>query len=150
MEETRSAKSAWQIMAPVKWQIRFAMSLSVLSALFALVGLYLLALALQSLHQSQAWPIEQFGLAVVCAVAAYLGRLQALSQSHYAGFKLERLLRTQLTQHLGDVSMGFVQQFGASKISKVIQEDVKELHVFVADSTPLYACLLYTSPSPRD
>ncbi|GAB2667049.1 ABC transporter ATP-binding protein [Vibrio panuliri] len=139
MEETRSAKSAWQIMAPVKWQIRFAMSLSVLSALFALVGLYLLALALQSLQQSQTWPVEQFGLAVVCAVAAYLGRLQSLSQSHYAAFKLERLLRTQLSQHLGDVSMGFVQQFGASKISKVIQEDVKELHVFVADSTPLYA-----------
>ncbi|KAB1455540.1 ABC transporter ATP-binding protein [Vibrio panuliri] len=126
-------------MAPVKWQIRFAMSLSVLSALFALVGLYLLALALQSLQQSQTWPVEQFGLAVVCAVAAYLGRLQSLSQSHYAAFKLERLLRTQLSQHLGDVSMGFVQQFGASKISKVIQEDVKELHVFVADSTPLYA-----------
>ncbi len=139
MEETRSAKSAWQIMAPVKWQIRFAMSLSVLSALFALVGLYLLALALQGLQQSQTWPVEQFGLAVVCAVAAYLGRLQSLSQSHYAAFKLERLLRTQLSQHLGDVSMGFVQQFGASKISKVIQEDVKELHVFVADSTPLYA-----------
>lgn len=35
--------------------------------------------------------------------------------------------------------MGYIQQTGASKLSKVIQDDVKELHVFVADSTPLYA-----------
>lgn len=139
MQTQHVKKSAWRIMDPVKWQIRFAMLLSVISSLCALVALCMLALALKTLQQTQQWPVEQIGAAVICVVFAYLGRVQALSQSHYAAFKLENLLRTQLSQHLGVVSMGFVQQFGASKISKVIQEDVKELHVFVADSTPLYA-----------
>lgn len=140
MENVNSRHNAWQIMAPVKGRIRLAMLLSSVSSLMVLFGLYTFALAIQTMMEAgSTWPTMEIVIALGCVIAAYLCRLQAFSQSHYAAFRLESILRTRLCDHLSRVSMGFIQQFGASKLSKVIQEDVKELHVFVADSTPLYA-----------
>ncbi len=74
-----------------------------------------------------------------CSMAAYLLRLATFNQSHYAAFRLETLLRTRLSQHLAQVPLGYVQVKGAGALAKIMHDDVKALHVFVADSTPLYA-----------
>ena len=72
-------------------------------------------------------------------VAAYVLRQAAFNQSHYAAFRLEVLLRSQLAAHVARLPLGRVQALGAGPLAKVMFDDVKALHVFVADSTPLYA-----------
>ncbi|WP_207802474.1 ABC transporter ATP-binding protein [Rhodovulum sp. BSW8] len=131
---------AWAIMAPVRGQIRAGMALAVLSALFGLATLGFLALTVQALMAGQgALACGFMAAAFLCTLGGYLGRLGAFNQSHYAAFRLERLLRTGLAQRLAQVSLGYVETEGAGGLTKVIHDDVKALHVFVADSTPLYA-----------
>ncbi len=130
----------WTIMRPVRSQVRFAMLLSGFSALFGLVSLVLLALVLKQLIDApRVWPWQPMAGALGCLVGSYLLRLNAFNQSHYAAFRLESLLRSRLAEHLGAVSLGEVQRYGAGALAKVMQDDVKALHIFVADSTPLYA-----------
>ena len=66
-------------------------------------------------------------------------RAYAFRVSHLAAFRLETLLRSQLAERLAQVSLGFLHDRGAAALTKVMQDDVRGLHVFVADSTPLYA-----------
>lgn len=127
-------------MAPVKGQVGFAMVLSALGAMFGLGALAALAWAAGSLMSEPGrWPLVPMISALVCTVLSYVLRLVAFNQSHYAAFRLETILRTRLAGHVARISMGQVQQLGAGALAKVMQDDVKELHVFVADSTPLYA-----------
>lgn len=139
--KTRSRSiNAWSIMDPVRHQIRYAMVLSTISSLLGLVTMGLLALTIQSLilHPGQ-WPWGYMLGVLGCTVGTYTARLGAFNQSHYAAFRLERMLRMSLSERLANVSMGYVQSQGAGALTKVIHDDVKALHVFVADSTPLYA-----------
>ncbi|MGG4603651.1 ABC transporter ATP-binding protein [Paenalcaligenes sp. Me131] len=138
--------SAWAIMDPVRGQIRVSMFLAGVSAAAALGVAVALAWAAQFLLQDTTqypwWPLL---LALVLTVVALVLRLAAFNQSHFAAFRLETVLRTQLATHLASVSLGYVQKMGAGALSKVMMEDVKALHVFVADSSPLYA-RAYLSP----
>lgn len=130
----------WSIMHPVRGQIRFAMALSALSTLCNLLSLGGLAWAIHSLLiQPHIWPLTSLAVALALAATACVLRLQAFNQSHFAAFRLETLLRTRLSEHLARVSMGYIEAMGSGALAKVMQDDVKALHVFVADSTPLYA-----------
>ncbi|EXJ15625.1 ABC transporter ATP-binding protein [Imhoffiella purpurea] len=133
-------KSPWAVMQPVRGQIRFAMALAGLGTFLSLVALAMLAWVIHRLIEAPGdWPwTPMFGV-LVCTVLAYLLRINSFDQSHYAAFRLEQILRTRLSEHLARVSLGEIQRIGAGALAKVIQDDVKELHVFVADSTPLYA-----------
>ncbi|ENO90464.1 multidrug ABC transporter ATPase/permease [Thauera linaloolentis 47Lol = DSM 12138] len=91
------------------------------------------------------WPWPALLLAAALTVLAYVLRLTAFNQSHFAAFKLETRLRSALSEHLARVPLGYVQQAGSGALTKVMMDDVKALHVFVADSTPLYA-RAYVSP----
>ncbi|WP_036591920.1 ABC transporter ATP-binding protein [Oceanospirillum maris] len=136
----------WSIMRPVWGQIRFAMGLAGIASAFTLGALTMLAWAVHRLLATpDQWPWLPLLLAVVLTVLAYVLRLTAFNQSHYAAFRLETRLRTQLSEHLARLPLGYVQQTGAGALTKVLMEDVKALHVFVADSTPLYA-RAYVSP----
>lgn len=133
-------------MRPVRGQIRYAMGLSALSAVLGLASMGLLALTVQALADaSDQWPWLLSLAVLACTVGTFLARLGAFNQSHYAAFRLERILRMQLSERLAQVSLGYVQSQGAGALTKVIHDDVKALHVFVADSTPLYA-RAYVSP----
>jgi len=137
---------AWSIMRPVRGQIRYAMGLSAASAVLGLATMGLLALTIRSLVVTpDQWPVLPTLAVLACAVGTFLTRLGAFNQSHYAAFRLERILRMQLSERLSQVSLGYVQSQGAGALTKVIHDDVKALHVFVADSTPLYA-RAYVSP----
>ena len=57
--------------------------------------------------------------------------------SHLGAFKLEEILRTNITVHLAKVPLGYVISIGTGAFKKVLLDDVKNLHAFVADSTPM-------------
>jgi len=136
----RRRASPWRILTPVQGQIRLAMAISAGSALFGLAVMVLLMMVVQRLLADPTrvpWP--WFAGVVLCTVGAYVARLGAFNQAHYAAFRLERILREGLAGRLARVSLGYVETQGAGALAKVIHDDVKALHVFVADSTPLYA-----------
>lgn len=135
-----SPPSPWAILQPVRGRIRLAMGLSLLSALAATAALCGVALSLHDLWRDpQALPWRPALATAVATAAASALRLAAFNQSHYAAFRLEVRLRTRLIEHLARLSFGSLQTLGASALAKVAHDDVKALHAFVADSTPLYA-----------
>lgn len=143
---TEPSASVRTIMRPVQGQIRFAMVLAGLATACALGALAVLAWAVYALlAEPGQWPWALFGLTVVLTMLAFVLRLSAFNQSHYAAFRLETRLRIDLAKHLARVPLGYVQQTGSGALTKVMTDDVKALHVFVADSTPLYA-RAYVSP----
>ncbi len=127
-------------MDPVRGRIRFAMGLACASAALSVLSLALLAQALHALLAAPGqWPWPPMLALLGSTVAAYVLRQAAFNQSHYAAFRLEVLLRSQLAAHVARLPLGRVQALGAGPLAKVMFDDVKALHVFVADSTPLYA-----------
>jgi ATP-binding cassette subfamily B protein len=133
-------------MRPVRGQIRFAMLLAALASAVTLGALCALAWAMHALLALPGqWPWFSLVLAVVLTMLAHVLRLAGFNQSHYAAFRLETRLRTDLAGHLARLPLGYVQQTGSGALSKVMMDDVKALHIFVADSTPLYA-RAYVSP----
>ena len=127
-------------MDPVRGRIRFAMGLACASAALSVLSLALLAQVLHALLAAPGqWPWPPMLALLGSTVAAYVLRQAAFNQSHYAAFRLEVLLRSQLAAHVAHLPLGRVQALGAGPLAKVMFDDVKALHVFVADSTPLYA-----------
>lgn len=127
-------------MDPVRGRIRFAMGLACASAALSVLSLSLLAQVLHALLAAPGqWPWPPMLALLGSTVAAYVLRQAAFNQSHYAAFRLEVLLRSQLAAHVARLPLGRVQALGAGPLAKVMFDDVKALHVFVADSTPLYA-----------
>jgi len=143
---TPAPPGVWAIMYPVRGQIRLAMTLAGVAAACTLGALMALAWAIHTLLTAPGlWPWPALLLAVILTVCAFWLRLTGFNQSHYAAFRLEAKLRTQLAEHLARLPLGTVQQTGNGALAKVLMDDVKSLHVFVADSTPLYA-RAYVSP----
>ncbi|MCX8966949.1 ABC transporter ATP-binding protein [Erwinia psidii] len=139
-DNRRQVPHMWSILRPVRGQIYFAMVLAGLASAATLAALCALALAVYGLlHDADRFPWPMLMLAALLTVFAYVLRLTAFNQSHFAAFRLETRLRTDLATHLAGVPLGFLQQIGSGALTKVMMEDVKALHVFVADSTPLYA-----------
>ena len=130
--------SPWTVMRPVQGRIRVAMSLSALASLLQLVSLVALAEVLRALLSGGSAALA-LTAAAASTVAFFVLRITAFNQSHYAAFRLETLLRSDLAAHAARVSLGELQRLGASTLAKVMYDDVKALHVFVADSTPLVA-----------
>lgn len=125
-------------MDPVRGRIRLAMVIAALGTCAGAGALICLAFTVATLAEGRgnAWP-TMFAAGASTLIACGL-RLAAFNTSHMAAFRLETLLRTQLAATLSQASLGYVQSEGASALAKVIHDDVKALHLFVADSTPLY------------
>jgi ATP-binding cassette, subfamily B, bacterial IrtA/YbtP len=138
--ETRVRPDAWAIMDPVRGQIRLGMAMSVGAAISGLGAMAALATTAHALLlETGKWPGGALLAVLLLTALSYVLRSHAFNQTHYAAFRLERVLRMQLSERLASVSLGYVQSQGAGALSKVIHDDVKALHVFVADSTPFYA-----------
>ena len=97
----------WGVMRPVQGQIRFAMVLAGLAAACTLGALAALAWAVAAmLAEPGRWPWLPLGLAAALTALAFVLRLSAFNQSHYAAFRLETRLRTDLAGHLARVPLG--------------------------------------------
>jgi ATP-binding cassette, subfamily B, bacterial IrtA/YbtP len=144
MMHKRHKKGLWAIMGPVKGYIITAMGLSAISGTSTMVGYVLLAYVLSisggqsiaffgiSLGFNQAFLIVAFVI-----ILSFLINLYAFRISHLGAFKLEEVLRTQITGHLAKIPLGYVISTGTGPLKKVLLDDVKNLHAFVADTTPL-------------
>ena len=146
VQPSRRDRSPWRIMDPVRGGIRFAMALAIGGSALSVLSLALVAFTLHALLTTpHTWPWALMTGLLASTVGAFLLRQAAFRHSHYAAFRLEAILRTRLADHIAHLPLGRVQTLGAGQIAKVIHDDVKALHVFVADSTPMVA-RAYASP----
>ena len=135
-------------MAPIKGSIALAIALSALSAITSLGSLLAVPPIAAELLSDSPEPIviwRWIFLAVALVILAFTSRSLAFYVSHMGAFRLEVILRTALTEHLARVPLGYVITKGSGAIKKLVQDDVKSLHAFVADSTPLMG-QAYTIP----
>ena len=137
--ESLSRFPLWQVITPVRRKVILAMALAGLAALTSLGALLFLAWSLRDIRATPdaipAWPL---GGVIGCVVLTFVLRLQAFNTSHYAAFHLENILRSRLARKALQLPPGVLQQMGSGSVAKVMLDDVKSLHIFVADSTPLY------------
>lgn len=141
-------KHIWDIITPVKGRIIGAIvlaSLSVITGLGSLLAVPLIAAELLSDLPNPTIIWRWLVVAVGLVASAFTTRTLAFNVSHLAAFKLEVILRTALTEQLAKVPLGYVVTMGSGAIKKLVQDDVKSLHGFVADSTPLLG-QVYTIP----
>lgn len=138
----------WALVAPVRGRIWCGIALAICSAATTVLALAEIATLIQRLLSADAsfTDVGMRGLAIaIPLMVSVLCRTWAFRLSHLAAFDLEALLRTALTQHLAQVPLGFAITAGSGAIKKVVQDDVKALHAFVADTTPLIG-LACTTP----
>ncbi|RAV30008.1 ABC transporter ATP-binding protein [Sinomicrobium soli] len=130
----------WKIIGPVRRKINMAMITSGLSSVFSIINLLLLAFLINALFNSDTRQVLYFlGGMLISTVISYVTRLNAFDRSHYAAFELEAVLRMQVARHLAILPLGYITEKGSGGLTKVLNDDVRSLHGFVADATPLYA-----------
>ncbi|NDJ18596.1 ABC transporter ATP-binding protein [Myxacorys almedinensis] len=142
MTTPTSEVSLWQIIQPVRGGINTAIAISVVGAIAGLAALLPIPLVIDHLlslnpQSSEVWRL--IGISVLCTALSFACRSLSFYVSHQSAFKLEQILRTQLVEHLAQLPLGYIVAMGSGAIKKVVQDDVKGLHAFVADSTPLIA-----------
>lgn len=142
MDEQEQELSLWKILTPVKRQIYIGMALSAISGVAWIVAIILLRPVVRELmtvtpNVTTLWQL--CGAILLCVVIAIVLRIQSFTWSHLGAFELEEVLRTQLTTHLAKVPLGYVVTTGSGTLKKILMDDVRSLHAFVADSTPLLA-----------
>ncbi|MEM7272183.1 MAG: ABC transporter ATP-binding protein [Actinomycetota bacterium] len=132
----------WTIISPVNREIYTGMIVSLLS-LVAWLGSIMLFLPIareitaDDTDSGRLWTL--LGISVGLVVLAFVCRVLSFHVSHLGAFRLEQILRTELTTHLAKVPLGYVVNAGSGALKKVVLDDVRALHAFVADSTPLFA-----------
>ena len=134
----------WALVAPVKGRIYLSMGLAGLGAVCALLAAGALALVVRALLEPEpivfaghAWGVNDLVIAALVLIAAsVLLRSAAFAVSHRAGLALDLELRTRLADHLAKLPLGDVISQPSGVLKKILLDDVKGLHVFVADSVP--------------
>ncbi|WP_324171844.1 ABC transporter ATP-binding protein [Sulfurimonas sp.] len=148
MEKKHKQKTGlWAILVPVNFEIRIAILLSAIGAISLIASLTLLSFTLSNILEET--PIKIFDIEfdlfntiialAIITVIAFVTRLSAFIVSHLGAFRLEQILRTDLSFHLSKVPLGYIITTGSGALKKVMQEDVAALHAFVADSVPMIA-----------
>ncbi|MEM7324744.1 MAG: ABC transporter ATP-binding protein [Actinomycetota bacterium] len=132
----------WTIISPVNREIYTGMFISLLS-LVAWLGSIMLFLPIareitaDDTDSGRLWTL--LGISLGLVILAFVCRVASFHISHLGAFRLEQILRTELTTRLAKVPLGYVVNAGSGALKKVVLDDVRSLHVFVADSTPLFA-----------
>ncbi|MEM8926239.1 MAG: ABC transporter ATP-binding protein [Actinomycetota bacterium] len=141
-EETVEEPGLWTIISPVGREVYTGMAMSLFS-LVAWLGSIMLFLPIAREISSddpdggRLWTL--FGISVGFVIASFVLRVLSFRVSHLGAFRLEQILRTELTTHLAKVPLGYVVNAGSGALKKIVLDDVRSLHAFVADSTPLFA-----------
>ena len=144
----------WRIMKPVNRYIYSAMGLAALGSMATIATLLMLSLVVAVLLKGGegllfcgiSWTITQALIGVgVFGVLAFCLTMTGFGVSHLGAFYLEEDLRTRISKHLAQLPLGFIITTGTGALKKVMLEDVRNLHTFVADSTPTFG-RGYTAP----
>ncbi|MEM6704900.1 MAG: ABC transporter ATP-binding protein [Acidobacteriota bacterium] len=132
----------WTIIAPVNREIYTGMAVSLLSLVSWLGSIMLFLPIANELTASEPrserlWSL--LGVSLGLVVLSFVCRVLSFRISHLGAFRLEQILRTELTDRLARVPLGYVVNAGSGALKKIVLDDVRALHAFVADSTPLFA-----------
>ncbi|MEM9035589.1 MAG: ABC transporter ATP-binding protein [Actinomycetota bacterium] len=132
----------WTIISPVNREIYTGMAMSTLSLVAWLTSIMLFLPIAREITDAdpdsgRLWTLISISVALV--VASFVLRVLSFRISHLGAFRLEQILRTELTTRLAKVPLGYVVNTGSGPLKKVVLDDVRALHAFVADSTPLFA-----------
>ena len=135
----------WTLMNPVMGRIVLGMvtaSLGTTASLFAIASLALVVHAVVSdapvmLLGMSLEVMSLFTLSLGLTVLTVLFRAIGFLISHFAAYRLEHILRTRLSEHMAKMPLGAILASGSGGSKKVLLDDVRGLHVYVADSTPL-------------
>lgn len=161
MKEKYKQKGLWGIVTPIKFTIASGILVNIVSSIFLVVGILVLAFGLVSYVQSGFITLEflndskilekilatndvSFTLGQFVVVVAILSftslflKFISFAISHLGAFKLETILRTDLSSHISRLPLGYITSKGSGDLKKVMVDDVKMLHTFVADSTPAF------------
>lgn len=130
-------RGIWALMRPIRPRIHLAMGMAALGATAGLGAVAVLAIVLGKLLAPEPAPWGWVFLVIVLTAASFCLVVQAFTVSHLAAFKLEVILRTELADRLARAPLGHLIQVGSGALTKVMQDDVKSLHAFVADTTPM-------------
>ncbi|MGR3808322.1 ABC transporter ATP-binding protein [Pasteurella testudinis] len=134
-----------QICRPVAAQLRCSMLLASIAQLIKLsIWLVMIQVVYLAAHNS-AFPFGWLLLLLGLTIVYYTLKIKAHDQSHYAAFRLEKVLRQRLSRKISELPLGKVRSIGSGALAKILLDDVHELHVFVADAPPLKA-EAYTTP----
>ena len=145
----------WRIIKPVNGHIRSAMVLNALGAITMVGTLLMMSMIVALLIEGKEgsvifWGIHWnlrttlLGVGIVGASAFALSMI-GFTVSHLGAFKLEVNLRSRLSEHMAQLPLGYIVTNGTGSLKKIMLEDVKNLHAFVADSTPTFG-RSYTAP----
>jgi len=147
MNTKQSNKGLWSILKPINFEIRVSILLAAIGAISLIASLTLLSFTLSNILQNT--PISFLGITMnltntilllaIMIIIAFVTRLSAFIVSHLGAFRLEQILRTDLSLHLAKVPLGYIISNGSGSLKKVMQNDVRGLHAFVADSVPMIA-----------
>lgn len=146
MNKQTNKKGLWSIISPVNSYIRLAMIVSALSGILSVIGLVFLAYVIGlimggsiNLFDFELGFKEALLLLASITILSFLTKFYSFVISHLGAFKLEQTLRTEITTHLAQIPLGHIITLGTGAIKKVLLDDVKNLHAFVADTTPMLA-----------
>jgi ATP-binding cassette subfamily B protein len=130
----------FRVTEPVRARLGASLAIGALGGAAGVAGFVGLALVLGELLDAE----TETGTVVAFLVLAAVGFLTRFAMrawsfllSHLASFDLEQRLRSDLAAHLGRVPLGEAQRLGSGAVKKVVQDDVRGLHMAVADAVPL-------------
>lgn len=144
MKNKKIKESLWAVMKPVNSYIYSAILLAAFSGISSIIALVFLAYLIGLLSNPN---LAFLGLSLdfqttlliffLVSVLAFLTRKYSFIISHLGAFKLEEILRIDISSHLAKVPLGFISTTGTGRLKKVMLDDVRNLHAFVADTTPM-------------
>ena len=146
----------WRIIKPVNRYIYSAMVLNALGAIAMIATLLMLSLVVDVLINGSggrlllwnvSWTLSRTLWTVgITGAAAFILSGVGFTVSHLGAFELEVELRSRLSEHMAQLPLGYIITSGTGPLKKVVLEDVKNLHTFVADTTPTIG-RSYTAPA---
>lgn len=132
-----------RIIEPVVKEIKLGMILAGIASICYVLAFSIFAFVISYLANAEInYTLLSVGTGFI--IAEYLLRSNAFRVSHVAAFKLEQILRTKLSEHIAAIPFGEVITKGGGKLKKSMLDDVKNLHSFVADTTPMLARVAVT------
>ncbi len=151
-EQSEGYAVLWRTIRPVRKYIYGAMTLAALGATATIATLLMLSFFVAVLIKGElifwgiSWTVATSLIGVgILGVLAFCLTITGFTVSHLGAFYLEEDLRTRLSQHLARLPLGYIITTGSGVLKKVMLEDVRLLHIFVADSTPTFG-RGYTAP----
>lgn len=133
------------IFLPVKKKINQSIVIAAFAQILKLSVWLILIWIMNALkNDSSSFPIVPLICLLIISIIFYVLRVYAHDKSHYAAFELEEILRKRLVEKINQLPLETARNIGSGNLIKVLIDDIKGLHAFVADAPPLKAEAIVT------